>query len=575
MIEIKRINQNNYCSLGLRSANKSIKYELVIQKSTQQTTLDLRLSRIIEQFQNVVDYSNMEILETFRQLSRSVSGGIQVGPLDPNDNTKDPNNYRFEDPWDYLNIIVWEDGIEAKKLIEGGISEALLSGISLNKLLLSIKCRRCNITNQVSLMNHLLGLGWCSCYVDRQTIKARPIEKIILYFNVVHGDRYNYSIFDYRRNTLSSFFRCPKCKSLNQNDVFVSTPKQHIRGEGCPKCGIERRSRIRSSDWSSQVFPTFIDIHGDLYEYDEFEYLNNRTHSIIKCKRCRDLGREYRFKQCSDMHIRGNGCPKCGIERGAKLRLNNWENQVIPSFTDTHGDLYEYDEFEYVNCDIPSTIKCKRCRELGREYHFKQSAWSHKSGQGCPKCANEINSKNRILDWSSQVLPEFIRTHGDLYEYDEFGYIDGETKGIVKCKRCRDLNREYRFKQSPVKHKGGRGCPSCANSGFSQSKPGILYILKLDTPEGYLYKVGITNRSVAIRYQERNKFKKSDLCQYSYDVILEKHFQVGEEARYQERLLLNQYRDYRYNGNLKLFIHTGNTEVLTVNPLEEFPSLEG
>lgn len=53
-----------------------------------------------------------------------------------------------------------------------------------------------------------------------------------------HGERYDYSTVDYVSSIKKVKIVCPK------HGVFLQTPRSHIHGDGCPKCGIEKRKRL-------------------------------------------------------------------------------------------------------------------------------------------------------------------------------------------------------------------------------------------------------------------------------------------------------------------------------------------
>lgn len=53
-----------------------------------------------------------------------------------------------------------------------------------------------------------------------------------------HGERYDYSMVDYVSSIKKVKIACPK------HGVFLQTPRSHIHGDGCPKCGIEKHKRL-------------------------------------------------------------------------------------------------------------------------------------------------------------------------------------------------------------------------------------------------------------------------------------------------------------------------------------------
>ncbi len=120
-----------------------------------------------------------------------------------------------------------------------------------------------------------------------------------------HGDKYDYTKVVLKRLTDYVVIICDK------HGEFSQTPKQHIRGAGCIKCGIEKcavSNRMSVEDFKSIA----ISKHGSKYDYSKVEYKNAITAVSIVCPT------HGTFMQKPYYHIRsGNGCPKCGkIQQG-------------------------------------------------------------------------------------------------------------------------------------------------------------------------------------------------------------------------------------------------------------------
>ena len=107
------------------------------------------------------------------------------------------------------------------------------------------------------------------------------------------------------------------------------------------------------------------------------------------------------------------------------------------------------------------------------------------------------------------------------------------------------------WRATPANLMRGRGCPGCRKTGFDQTKPGRLYYLRIeDRIFGALYKIGITNRTVAERYiKEKAKL----------DVIKVWEYPLGKDARDAEQAIIKEYKDSLYTGDPLLV--DGNTEV--------------
>lgn len=58
-----------------------------------------------------------------------------------------------------------------------------------------------------------------------------------------------------------------------------------------------------------------------------------------------------------------------------------------------------------------------------------------------------------------EILSEFIKTHGDRYDYSKFIYVNGRAKAIIICKKHGE------FLQQPYCHMKGQNCRKCMYEG--------------------------------------------------------------------------------------------------------------
>lgn len=126
-----------------------------------------------------------------------------------------------------------------------------------------------------------------------------------------HGGKYDYSKVIFKRLSDYVVIICDK------HGEFSQTPKQHIRGAGCIKCGIEKcavSNRMSLEDFKSIA----VSKHSGKYDYSKVEYKNANTPVTITCTIHGD------FMQKPYSHIRsGNGCPKCGkIQQGLNRSIH-------------------------------------------------------------------------------------------------------------------------------------------------------------------------------------------------------------------------------------------------------------
>jgi hypothetical protein len=85
---------------------------------------------------------------------------------------------------------------------------------------------------------------------------------------------------------------------------------------------------------------------------------------------------------------------------------------------------------------------------------FKQKAYSHLAGSGCPSCYNETRSLSLRKETDS-FIKEAMLLHKSKYYYDKTIYSGNNKKLIITCKQHGD------FLQTAAHHLKGSGCPKC------------------------------------------------------------------------------------------------------------------
>lgn len=274
-------------------------------------------------------------------------------------------------------------------------------------------------------------------------------------------------------------------------------------------------------------------VHGNTYCYNSVNYINSKTKVSIVCS----IHGE--FKQAPNHHLSGHGCKKCSIMSITDIQRKSNESFITEASL-KHNNKYSYTKTNYTGCDFKVTITCPTHGDFG------QVSSSHLRGHGCPSCAGIVRT----------TIDEFISrstiVHNDKYIYRDVIYTNMRTKVTITC----PIHGE--FKQTPVDHLAGNGCPSCAVTGFDVNKLAILYYLKITTDDSkVLYKIGITNRTV------NERFSLTDLSKV--EIVKQKLFDKGSDALALETKIKQQYKQYQYTG--PNILESGNTELFTVDIL--------
>lgn len=188
-------------------------------------------------------------------------------------------------------------------------------------------------------------------------------------FTEIHGDRYDYSqsVFTKMKDKIKII-----CK---EHGEFFQSPEKHLLGQGCPVCGKQQRSKMRSLTFTEFVNRSN-ETHDNKYEYDNDGF--ETAHSLVKIT-CQKHGK---FTQRAYDHLNGHGCPSCGvIKSNNELEISEYikekigPNKVVIGDRDVLNgkeiDVYVPDlkvGFEYNGCLWHSEKFGK-----GRQYHLSKT----------------------------------------------------------------------------------------------------------------------------------------------------------------------------------------------------------
>ncbi len=152
-------------------------------------------------------------------------------------------------------------------------------------------------------------MGCPDCWYESQRTRK---EEFVTRSKKHFGDRYDYSLFD----QLPPFGEKVQILCRAHNAVFRQEPRNHMKGHvGCPKCRSlklagprNERGTVRSADELKLAFIKRAKaVHGDAYDYGEFDYVTASTKGKIICPK----PGHGEFSQSPSNHLRGNKCPSC------------------------------------------------------------------------------------------------------------------------------------------------------------------------------------------------------------------------------------------------------------------------
>jgi very-short-patch-repair endonuclease len=184
----------------------------------------------------------------------------------------------------------------------------------------------CKFHNQYFLQDfhhHIRGHGCHECgKIKAKNFHTLPVEVKIKQAEEVHGDKYGYEKVPENYKTVRS--KVPiYCKF--HGEYFIQDMFSHCRGNGCPECGKIANSHRFRANWED-VEKKCRSIHGDYYDYSEFEFVNYHVPSTIICPK------HGRFQQRMANHTSNEGCPCCNNKTEGLLKvilLNNFNYEII------------------------------------------------------------------------------------------------------------------------------------------------------------------------------------------------------------------------------------------------------
>lgn len=122
---------------------------------------------------------------------------------------------------------------------------------------------------------HLTGKGCIDCAYDKKRLdKTFTKEQFTNKANIIHNNKYNYSLVEYKGIHKNVDIICTK---HGENYIFSQTPSAHLRGQGCFLCGKLKISKSMSENPTGWTTTNWIDSANKSKNFDSFKVY------IIKC----------------------------------------------------------------------------------------------------------------------------------------------------------------------------------------------------------------------------------------------------------------------------------------------------
>jgi 5-methylcytosine-specific restriction endonuclease McrA len=165
----------------------------------------------------------------------------------------------------------------------------------------------------------------------------------------------------------------------------------------------------------------FKTVHGDLYDYSQVKYLNNKIKVTITCRLHGD------FSQRPDNHLSGSGCPMCGRFKDNKIGRPMFK-KLSDAVANRWGDKYDLSKISETYTK-PKSVVDIFCRIHGK---FNQSLKKLASGGGCPLCELERKKVDGKICSTCKVAKPLKYFHVNNNAPDKKNSL---------CKTCAEIDR--------------------------------------------------------------------------------------------------------------------------------------
>ena len=188
-----------------------------------------------------------------------------------------------------------DEFIQKAKMIYGDKYDYSLAEYIHNEKKVKIICKDHGIFEKTP-HSHISGKQGCK----KCTGKYKETEDFIKKAKSVHGDKYDYSLVEYKGSKNKINIICLV------HGTFSQEANSHLIGNGCPSCAGKNKT-------TDEFIKDVIKIHGEKYDYSKTLYTTAINNVIISCKIHGD------FLQLPHNHLRGSGCPACKNSRGENM----------------------------------------------------------------------------------------------------------------------------------------------------------------------------------------------------------------------------------------------------------------
>lgn len=219
-------------------------------------------------------------------------------------------------------------------------------------------------------------------------------QDVINEFRKIHGDKYDYSLVEYKNDSSKIKIIC------SLHGIFEQQVAAHKRqNQGCPICGREKVNKIiRTRLVGNENFIKRIEkLFGkDVFDYSKLDYKGAHKEVTLICRKCNNVE-----TKVPNVWYKGFGCLKCQCRRPNPKQIT--KEQFIERAREIHGNKYNYDKINYVTLYKDVEIICPKHSSF-----FQKPTIHIHSKSNCPECN---------VSKGEEQISIFLNTHNIKYIY--------------------------------------------------------------------------------------------------------------------------------------------------------------
>lgn len=290
-------------------------------------------------------------------------------------------------------------------------------------------------------------------------------EQFVSESKLIHGDKFDYSKFEYLGSKVKSILICNDC-----GVEFKATPSNLLQGKSCKNCyNIERGLNHSKKKLEDKYSNIKFDFTGYVNNESEIKYVCSRNHynvsnykNLIRqktniCEKCFFIENiENKQSNIKVIEYVDNDdivceCKNCGFELKDSYR-NFTRKEYKCKYCEIMEVSNRFDSGELILDDVKNGKIYFHCKKENHEYIMSRRNFLRFNNAGCNEC------RRFTLDDIKEKINEI---HGNRFKYDFSNFKSVHTKINIICENG------HNFKQKISNHLQGKGCAVC-NESFGE-----------------------------------------------------------------------------------------------------------